>query len=48
TVIVEPYDERSPGVPNPVINLSCMDASLSIKPVFNRFQSVIITSGNLG
>ncbi|KAH6925385.1 hypothetical protein HPB50_004512 [Hyalomma asiaticum] len=47
TVIVEPYDERSPGVPNPVINLSCMDASLSIKPVFNRFQSVIITSGTL-
>lgn len=24
---------------------SCMDASLAIKPVFERFQSVIITSG---
>lgn len=47
TIIVEPFDERSPGIPNPVINLSCMDASLSIKPVFNRFQSVIITSGTL-
>ena len=24
---------------------SCMDASIAIKPVFDRFQSVIITSG---
>ncbi|CAN7983690.1 unnamed protein product, partial [Ixodes hexagonus] len=47
TLIVEPYDDRTPGVPNPVLNLSCMDASIAIKPVFNRFQSVIITSGTL-
>ncbi|KAF1590729.1 General transcription and DNA repair factor IIH helicase subunit XPD, partial [Eudyptes moseleyi] len=26
---------------------SCMDASIAIKPVFERFQSVIITSGTL-
>ena len=26
-------------------NLSCMDASIAIKPVFDRFQSVVITSG---
>ena len=26
---------------------SCLDASLAIKPVFHRFQSVIITSGTL-
>ena len=25
--------------------LSCMDASIAIKPVFDRFQSVVITSG---
>lgn len=24
---------------------SCMDASIAIKPVFDRFQSVVITSG---
>ena len=30
-----------------VIGLSCLDASLAIKPVFHRFQSVIITSGTL-
>jgi DNA excision repair protein ERCC-2 len=27
--------------------LSCLDASLAIKPVFERFQSVVITSGTL-
>lgn len=30
---------------DPVLPHSCMDASLAIKPVFERFQSVIITSG---
>lgn len=25
--------------------LSCMDPSIAIKPVFQRFQSVVITSG---
>lgn len=29
------------------IQLSCHDASLAIKPVFDRFQSVVITSGTL-
>lgn len=28
-------------------NNSCLDASLAIKPIFHRFQSVIITSGTL-
>lgn len=27
--------------------LSCHDASLAIKPVFDRFQTVVITSGTL-
>lgn len=30
-----------------LIQLSCHDASLAVKPVFQRFQSVIITSGTL-
>lgn len=29
------------------LQLTCLDASLAIKPVFDRFQSVIITSGTL-
>ena len=31
----------------PVLYFACMDASIAIKPVFERFQSVIITSGTL-
>lgn len=30
-----------------VLQLSCLDASLAMKPVFTKFQSVIITSGTL-
>lgn len=29
------------------LQLSCLDASLAVKPVFAKFQSVIITSGTL-
>ncbi|KAF6250426.1 DNA repair helicase [Scenedesmus sp. NREL 46B-D3] len=46
-VIIEPYDERLPHIPDPVLQLSCLDASLAMRPVFSRFQSVIITSGTL-
>lgn len=45
TLIIEPFDDRTPSIPNPVLHFSCMDASVAIKPVFQRFQSVIITSG---
>lgn len=47
TIIIEPFDDRTPTIANPVLHFSCMDASLAIKPVFERFQSVIITSGTL-
>uniref|UniRef100_A0A803LRU8 DNA 5'-3' helicase n=1 Tax=Chenopodium quinoa TaxID=63459 RepID=A0A803LRU8_CHEQI len=33
--------------PDPILQLSCHDASLAIKPVFERFQTVVITSGTL-
>ncbi|XP_076318647.1 general transcription and DNA repair factor IIH helicase subunit Xpd isoform X1 [Tachypleus tridentatus] len=46
-VIIEPFDDKMPTVPNPILHFSCMDASIAIKPVFERFQSVIITSGTL-
>ncbi|XP_057566961.1 general transcription and DNA repair factor IIH helicase subunit XPD isoform X2 [Hippopotamus amphibius kiboko] len=45
TIIIEPFDDRTPTIANPILHFSCMDASLAIKPVFERFQSVIITSG---
>lgn len=47
SIIIEPFDERMPHIPDPVLQLCCLDASLAIKPVFERFQSVIITSGTL-
>ncbi|KAL0732268.1 hypothetical protein Bca4012_008477 [Brassica carinata] len=47
SIIIEPYDERMPHVPDPILQLSCHDSSLAIKPVFDRFQSVVITSGTL-
>ncbi|XP_076100615.1 general transcription and DNA repair factor IIH helicase subunit XPD-like [Mytilus galloprovincialis] len=46
-IIIEPFDDRTPTISNPVLHFSCMDASIAIKPVFNRFQSVVITSGTL-
>jgi len=47
TIIIEPFDEKSPTVSNPILHFTCLDSSIAIKPVFDRFQSVIITSGTL-
>ncbi|CAO2829815.1 unnamed protein product [Amaranthus hypochondriacus] len=47
SIIIEPFDERMPHIPDPILQLSCHDASLAIRPVFERFQSVVITSGTL-
>lgn len=30
-----------------IIFFSCLDSSIAMKPVFERFQSVVITSGTL-
>lgn len=47
SLILEPYDERYPNIPDPVFQLCCLDASLAVRPVFEKFQSVFITSGTL-
>ncbi|XP_063223266.1 general transcription and DNA repair factor IIH helicase subunit XPD [Bacillus rossius redtenbacheri] len=47
TIIVEPFDDKTPTVANPVLHFSCLDSSIAIKPVFERFQTVVITSGTL-
>uniref|UniRef100_A0A8C4H1G1 General transcription and DNA repair factor IIH helicase subunit XPD n=1 Tax=Dicentrarchus labrax TaxID=13489 RepID=A0A8C4H1G1_DICLA len=47
TIIIEPFEDRTPTIANPVLHFSCMDPSIAIKPVFQRFQSVVITSGTL-
>lgn len=47
TIIVEPFDDKTPTVSNPILHFTCLDCSIAIKPVFERFQSVVITSGTL-
>ncbi|KAJ8601876.1 hypothetical protein CTAYLR_002699 [Chrysophaeum taylorii] len=46
-VVLDPFFRGATGIPEPKLELSCLDASLAIKPVFERFASVIITSGTL-
>lgn len=46
-VIFEPFDERYPSIPDPLLQLACLDASLAMQPVFSRFRSVILTSGTI-
>ncbi|KAM3079678.1 TFIIH/NER complex ATP-dependent 5'-3' DNA helicase subunit [Clarireedia jacksonii] len=46
-LILEPYETDTAEVPNPVLHFTCLDAAIAIKPVFERFSSVIITSGTI-
>lgn len=46
-LILEPYESETATVPNPILHLTCLDAAIAIKPVFERFSSVIITSGTI-
>lgn len=47
TIIVEPFDDKTPNVLNPILHFVCLDSSIAMKPIFDRFQSVVITSGTL-
>jgi DNA excision repair protein ERCC-2 len=47
TVLIEPYDERTPGPADPLLQFSCLDASIAMRPVLERFARVVITSGTL-
>ena len=46
-LIIEPYSSQMENYHDPILQLACLDASIAIKHVFERFQSVIITSGTL-
>lgn len=46
-LILEPYETENATVPNPILRFTCLDASIAIKPIFERFSSVIITSGTI-
>lgn len=47
TIIIEPFDDKTPTVSNPIMHFSCLDSSIAMAPVFTRFQTVVITSGTL-
>jgi DNA excision repair protein ERCC-2 len=46
-LILEPFESATATVPNPRLHFTCLDAAIAIKPVFERFSSVIVTSGTL-
>ncbi|KAL1960847.1 hypothetical protein VTO42DRAFT_5830 [Malbranchea cinnamomea] len=46
-LILEPFESETATVPNPILHFTCLDAAIAIQPVFDRFSSVIITSGTL-
>jgi DNA excision repair protein ERCC-2 len=46
-LILEPFETDKAEVPNPVLHFTCLDAAIAIKPVFERFSSVVITSGTI-
>ncbi|KAJ2725929.1 TFIIH/NER complex ATP-dependent 5'-3' DNA helicase subunit [Coemansia sp. Benny D115] len=46
-VLFEPFEGTNRDIPNPILHLACLDAAVAIKPVFQRFHTVIITSGTL-
>lgn len=46
-LILEPYETENSTVPNPILRFTCLDASIAIKPIFEKFSSVIITSGTI-
>lgn len=46
-IIFEPNGSLMANLTEPLLQLACLDSSIAIRPVFNHFQSVIITSGTL-
>ncbi|KAL7066765.1 DNA repair helicase family protein [Cryptosporidium serpentis] len=45
-IIVDPYPEVT-GLYDPIIQLSCLDSSIAMKPILDRYQSIVLTSGTL-
>ncbi|GME74773.1 unnamed protein product [Ambrosiozyma monospora] len=46
-LILEPFETENATVPNPILRFACLDASIAMKPVFDRFNSIVITSGTI-
>eukprot|EP01016_Furgasonia_blochmanni_P002677 TRINITY_DN11043_c0_g1_i2.p1 TRINITY_DN11043_c0_g1~~TRINITY_DN11043_c0_g1_i2.p1 ORF type:complete len:831 (+),score=146.97 TRINITY_DN11043_c0_g1_i2:59-2551(+) len=46
TIIIEPYPDNS-DVYDPLLQFHCLDSSFAMKPVFEKYRSVILTSGTM-
>ncbi|KAG8902727.1 hypothetical protein FRB99_004206 [Tulasnella sp. 403] len=46
-LILEPFETEGATIPNPIFHLTCLDPAIAIRPVFERFSSVVITSGTI-
>ena len=46
-IVIDPFFRGPTGIPEPKLQLCCLDASKALKPVLDRFDTVIITSGTL-
>lgn len=46
-IIIEPYDERTPNIPDPILQFACLDAAIAMQPILAKFKRIIITSGTL-
>lgn len=47
SVIFEPFDPKNNDVYDPILRMSCLDASIPLKKIFSTFKNVVITSGTL-
>jgi DNA excision repair protein ERCC-2 len=46
-LILEPSSSDIAEVPDPVLHFVCLDAAIAIRPIFQKYYTVIITSGTL-
>ncbi|OMJ20407.1 DNA repair helicase rad15 [Smittium culicis] len=46
-VLLEPYESDASTIPNPILHLACLDAAIAMRPIVERFNTVVITSGTL-
>lgn len=45
-IILEPYQDTS-SVPDPLLQFCCLDASIALKPVLDKFSALVMTSGTM-
>jgi DNA excision repair protein ERCC-2 len=45
-IILEPYQDTS-SVPDPLLQFCCLDASIALKPVLDKFKALVMTSGTM-